>query len=250
MIMSDQSFPQNYFGSRTTNEVPSKEFLEKTLTRGKRPLVKFIQSLPDKARVLDAGCGTAKGIKLIIAYRPDIEVIGLDISQTERFIPQEIKFVRGSVEEADKLFPADSFDAIICLHVLEHLAYPMKTITAFKKVLKNNGLLYLEVPNWPRLINPLSDKFFWNDYTHIRPFTKRAVARLMEDFAFIVKEIKTMVSGSLIEGTDTVANAKKLYQEKAMTPAIFIKKALRMMLMRLMNVMIRGIILAVAVNKK
>ncbi len=248
--MSKDSFPQNYFRSEIDKSVPDKNSLEKTAPRRRRFLVNFIKNLPPNARVLDAGCGTAKGLKMVMAYRPDIEAVGLDVSDVSRFVPDKAKFLIGSIEEADKLFAEDSFDAVICLHVMEHLLYPMKTMESFKKIIKNDGLLFIEVPNWARIINPFAYMFFWNDYTHVRLFTKQAMCRLMEDYSFEIKLLKTIMSSAIIEETETLANAKKIYRHKKMSPQDFIKKASRLIINRFINLFIRDLLIVIAKNQK
>jgi SAM-dependent methyltransferase len=42
--------------------------------------------------------------------------------------------------------PSDSFDAVVMLHVLEHLTEPQETLREIKRVLKPDGVLVIEIP--------------------------------------------------------------------------------------------------------
>lgn len=55
------------------------------------------------------------------------------------------RIARGTVAEAD--YPAEAFDLIVCLHVLEHLRAPMPALDRLRRWLAPGGVLYLEVPN-------------------------------------------------------------------------------------------------------
>lgn len=47
----------------------------------------------------------------------------------------------------DAQFDSDSFDAITCFHVFEHLRYPKETLNKIYKWLKPGGIFYTEMPN-------------------------------------------------------------------------------------------------------
>ena len=44
------------------------------------------------------------------------------------------------------LFPAASFDVVLCLHTLEHLAGPWAALSSMRRLLKKNGTLLVFVP--------------------------------------------------------------------------------------------------------
>lgn len=91
--------------------------------------------------VLDIGCGAGRFLnKLAAAY--GAQGVGLDVS--ERQIELNSKYNpynnRYSVGDAEKLpFSDSSFDFILCLDVLEHLAHPAACISEAARVLKKGG---------------------------------------------------------------------------------------------------------------
>ena len=89
--------------------------------------------------------------------------------------------------------PDDSFDAVVCIEVLEHLFSPMETMLEIKRVLRPGGVLIATVPNvayWRRRLdlallgrwNPIGDVRSvaepWRD-PHIRFFNPGALRRLV-----------------------------------------------------------------------
>lgn len=124
--MESQKFPKGYFSKSYSSVIPTKEDLNKTLPKFRRFLVSFINQLPSNAKVLDAGCGVGKFTKLILVFRPDIEIFAIDISDVKEFLPEKVNFQVVSTEDIGNIFKENFFDAIICLHVIEHLLYPRK----------------------------------------------------------------------------------------------------------------------------
>ena len=74
------------------------------------------------------------------------------------------------------------FDGVIAKDILEHLLYPKKAMGEINRVLPQGGLLIVTVPD-------IKAKTFWDDYTHIRPFTKTGLTNLITDSGFVIKDI-------------------------------------------------------------
>ncbi len=100
--------------------------------------------------VLDAGCGIG-GSSRLMAKKFDFIVAGMDLSdqfiQTARaisdrfFLSDQVYFQQGSILEMP--FENDSFDAILCQHVLMNIEDKEKVIKEFFRVLRKNGKLIL-----------------------------------------------------------------------------------------------------------
>lgn len=115
--------------------------------------------------LLVVGAGEGSEVLALRNDFPNLEAIELDYDK----VSDEAKpFVKKG--DATKLnFPDDSFDAVYCYHVLEHIIDYNAALVEMKRVLKSDGILYLGVPNKSRIISyilvketPFKDKLLWN----------------------------------------------------------------------------------------
>jgi len=74
----------------------------------------------------------------------------------------------------------NSVDLVISLAVIEHLYNPEKLLSESFRILKPGGCIYLTTPNWQ-----FDSKNFYNDYTHITPFTPKKIEMILNDIGFI-----------------------------------------------------------------
>jgi SAM-dependent methyltransferase len=120
-------------------------------------------------RVLEAGCGSLA----YIHFDSNSHVVGIDIDPlalernacvTERVI--------GDIETYD--LPADSFDAIVCWYVFEHLRNPLAALVRFANATRPGGCVVLALPNvlTPKGLvtkfTPFAFHVWWKRYVHGR----------------------------------------------------------------------------------
>jgi ubiquinone/menaquinone biosynthesis C-methylase UbiE len=81
-----------------------------------------------------------------LSFGEDERKVGIDISasQLERNTSLSEKIL-GDIQTFR--LPAESFDAIICWDVLEHLRYPLRALENFARAVKPAGLIVLKLPN-------------------------------------------------------------------------------------------------------
>lgn len=118
-----------------------------------KKIIKFAQIKKDDV-VLDLGCGEGFLISLIPSSLPK-RIVGIDISKIALEKAKETLKDKENVElqwgDAQNLnLPEESFDKIVCSEVLEHVPQPKKVMIEMHKVLKNNGLLVISVPDEKR----------------------------------------------------------------------------------------------------
>jgi len=89
-------------------------------------------------RVIEFGCGLGQNIFL---HRGDS--LGIDISE---FALAECKNKGISTQRDIKKIKNESFESVLCVHVLEHLKNPYETIEEFYRVLKKDGKLVIILP--------------------------------------------------------------------------------------------------------
>ncbi len=85
--------------------------------------------------------------------------------------------VHGSVEDCLP-FEDNSFDAVLLKDILEHLSSPALAVSECKRVLRPSGRLAAFAPD--------AQRWVWDDYTHIRPFTRAGFRKLFEDQGLLI----------------------------------------------------------------
>jgi 2-polyprenyl-3-methyl-5-hydroxy-6-metoxy-1,4-benzoquinol methylase len=93
-------------------------------------------------RLLEAGCGSASKLN----FPGQVQLVGIDISEKQLARNTVLhEKIAGDVQSYE--FPLDSFDAIICWDVLEHLSQPELALRRFAHAIKPGGLVILKLPN-------------------------------------------------------------------------------------------------------
>lgn len=109
-------------------------------------LLDYFKAKPGR-KILDIGCGT--GYLLKAADDRGLETYGIDISEEGVKIAKSVssnsKIIVGKGE--DLKFPDNFFDYVTCIGVLEHFLDIERGIKEMKRVVKNNGILCVVVPN-------------------------------------------------------------------------------------------------------
>ncbi len=103
---------------------------------------RYLDALPAATRVLDAGCG--EGV-LVDEYAGRLDIRGVDANYTSARVSN------GSITALP--FDALTFDRVLCLDVLEHLAYEdqPRALAELHRVLRGGGELLVSVPNLAHL---------------------------------------------------------------------------------------------------
>ena len=71
----------------------------------------------------------------------------------------------------DKLkLKENTFDIIICSHVIEHIDEPSNLLFEINKLLKKSGILFLKTPDIK-----IVKWNFYNDFTHVKPYSKHSL---------------------------------------------------------------------------
>ena len=106
-------------------------------------------ALPAEPRILDAGCGTGEAASRLAELCPRASVLGVDIidahlelarTRYARLAPR-LRFEHQSIydlNEADQ-----SFDLVVCRHVLHSIPQPERVIAELARVTRPGGYLHL-----------------------------------------------------------------------------------------------------------
>ena len=74
-----------------------------------------------------------------------------------------------------------SFDLMVSYSLIEHLSDPSNLLSEMLRCLKPDGHIIIETPNWH-----YSQHDFYNDYTHVKPYTPCSLISLLNHHGFIV----------------------------------------------------------------
>jgi SAM-dependent methyltransferase len=134
-----------------------------------------VRHFPADTRILDVGCGSAWLGEHFADYT------GIDVS------PEAVEAARRRGREVlladvDEALPFEegSFDGVVLKDVLEHVLNPVSLVRETRRVLRHGGRVFASSPD--------AQRWVWDDYTHRRPFTRKAFRLLFEDQGFAIGE--------------------------------------------------------------
>lgn len=159
-----------------------------------------------KIKILDLGCAEGE-LAIELALRGH-DVTAADISQG--YLNQCIKkaqensvklnVVRCDIENDISQFKGTKFDIIFFLDVIEHLRSPISGLTNIRKLLSNDGILFLHTPNIcsfshflylirqrNKLINYYDPKNCWD--THLQMYDYTTLEKLLNFVGLKVYEV-------------------------------------------------------------
>ena len=108
------------------------------------------RELPHRAdlEVLDLGCGFRA--TQLVALAPRLKRgVGVDFQIAPELAGvNNFTFHQTTIQEALTTLTGQSFDAVLLISVLEHLSDPLFVLEAARSLLKNSGVLLINVPTW------------------------------------------------------------------------------------------------------
>ena len=111
-----------------------------------RQRLKWMRGVAPPGRLMEIGA--ASGIFLDEARKVGYDVFGIEpasgLAQSARS-QLGVDVAAGFIETAT--IPAEPFDVICAWHVLEHIRQPKSALLRLREALRDDGLLFLEIPN-------------------------------------------------------------------------------------------------------
>lgn len=147
---------------------------EKPITSYPDELAKYLYhrfSMQPGMKFLDNGCG--RGDFLAAFGKLGLETYGTDIVQGCKQT-QLVDLNQGKLP-----FPEETFDVVFSKSVIEHIEKQEHYMQEMKRVLKDDGLLIILVPDWKT-----QHIIFYEDPTHIHPYTQKSIDRLLNMMGF------------------------------------------------------------------
>ncbi len=161
-----------------------------------REILDELDNLTDKGSILDIGCGD--GLFLYLARSEGWRVYGVEPSSVAANFVKEsygIDVFNGIIEESN--FKKGDFSLITLLNVLEHMLDPVSCIGAIRDLLRKDGLLVIETPNFENIwfkYRALENTLLGLDNLHMPGhthwFTMNTLHSLLTKMGFDVLESK------------------------------------------------------------
>ena len=135
--------------------------------------------------ILDVGCGT--GIFLHEMEQSGWQAAGIEpVHSAARYAQQRFGLQVFKGTTSSNPYPPASFDVITFWDVLEHTRYPFAELSATATLLRPDGLVAINVPNW----NSLDRRLFgagWVGFDpprHLYVLDQRSLTRLLQQAGF------------------------------------------------------------------
>jgi len=145
--------------------------------------------------------GTGNGEYLQILKKFDINPFGMEYESksVENCRVKGLDVVKGFPDEIDNLFPDKKFDAFMILSFLEHWPKPVKVLRNLHKILSENAIGIVEVPNFEMILEKSLFSEFMLD--HLTYFNRYSLSYALTIAGFEVIEIKSIWHDYILSAT-------------------------------------------------
>lgn len=171
-------------------------------------------------KLLDIGCGTGHFLEYLKTNHKNWRISGVEPSKMLRQVARAN--THGDIRDGrlDKIpYEDDHFDVITCYDVLEHNINLGANIKELRRVLKPQGILFIQAPNYLSLMAKLAgDKWdWWCVPDHILHFSYGFLTKYLTENGFIIKKRYTYE-----DNEDFLSNLKGVYARNYITKLVFI----------------------------
>jgi 2-polyprenyl-3-methyl-5-hydroxy-6-metoxy-1,4-benzoquinol methylase len=174
--------------------------IERALAESHEDPLPFRQ--PRRPRILDVGCGDALFFDRLLEFT-DVEGIESDASLISDDNPHRKRIHIGPLD--DSFQPAEPFDVVLMLDVLEHIEDPAPVLRRAMKVLKHAGHVIITVPAFESL---------WTNHDdlnrHFVRYTKESFRALADEVGMAVAHERYLFHWTVLPKLATRAAEKVL----------------------------------------
>jgi SAM-dependent methyltransferase len=147
-------------------------------------VAQWANSLPEGSRILDVG--SASGGNTLLLTDLGFNLTSLEMSDlgVQLQLKKGIRVVRG--DATDLPFESDSFDAVLCLDVLEHIENDVSALNEMYRVTRPGGKFLFSVPEDPRL---------WSEHdeavSHVRRYLRSEFEQKISEAGFEISKTRS-----------------------------------------------------------
>ncbi|KKR11835.1 MAG: Methylase involved in ubiquinone/menaquinone biosynthesis [Candidatus Woesebacteria bacterium GW2011_GWA1_39_21] len=149
---------------------------------------------PHAKKILDIGSGRGYTLLFLRKYFNYDKTVGTQIEKhAYNFSKNVLKLEIYDKDLLDLNLPKNSFDFVTILHVLEHVKYPEEYIVKIKSLLKKDGHVVIEVPNFDSWTRRFCQEYWLGldlKY-HLYFFNKMSLCGLLQSHGFKIQKVHT-----------------------------------------------------------
>ena len=164
---------------------------------------------PKAKSILDIGSGRGWMLYFLKNYFGYGRTAGTQISENAYNFSKEKLKLEIYNKDLLELSLGDKFDVITMWHILEHVEKPEEYIQRIYELLDNDGLLFIEVPNFNSWARVLTGKYWLalDLKHHLTFFTYSSLTNLLKKYNFKIKKIRTFsLEYSTFTSTQSIVN--------------------------------------------
>lgn len=173
----DENFYKN--SKMRSSKESINEWRKETFLDDSRRL-KFLKKEIKEKKILDYGAGNGQFLKLAKKIAKNVAAIELDKKSQEVLKKDKI----ACFSSFDEMGKEDKFDVITAFHVIEHLKDPVNLLKKASHFLKDNGKIFLEIPNADDVLLSLYKSKDFSKFTywscHLMTFSESTIRRVVE----------------------------------------------------------------------
>lgn len=147
--------------------------------------VNLISKFVKKGKMLEVGSAT--GVMLKLFTNRGWDALGIEPSGSSQETKKKgLRVINVKFEDAK--LPNDYFDLVVLNHTLEHMANPKLVLKRINTLLRDGGIVFIDVPNF----GSLSSKLLGKRWSYLLPeehksqFAKESLTKLLKDNGFKV----------------------------------------------------------------
>lgn len=155
-----------------------------------REYLKLIEKYKQGGTILDIGCGMGYFIQ-VASVLNNHSWIAIGLEQDGRLIRRAHEFIKQRIvlgKMSALPFKQNLFDCVTCFDVLEHNAKLSKNLSEIKRVLKKDGLLVIQAPNYKSLMAYITGREWdwWATPDHVLHFSYDFLVNYLEQNDFMI----------------------------------------------------------------
>ena len=150
-------------------------------------MIRMLKKHKKSGKLLDIGCGSGRFMQVMGKHGFDVWGCELN-ADSKAFAPKTLdgRILYGDLVECS--FPAKSFDLITMFQSLEHMNNLEEVLKEVKRILKDDGIVYIYVPNMKFFEFRLFGPYYYNLEVprHLYFFTRDSINKLLRTHGFKV----------------------------------------------------------------